>query len=81
MKIPPRSPDINPIENIFHLVKNKLDDEAIEKNIVSESMDEFEARVKQTLFQLPVSLVNNIIESMGKRMRKIIKAKGNRLKY
>ena len=81
LKIPPRSPDINPIENIFHLVKKKLDDEAIEKNIVTESMDEFKARVKQTLFQLPVSLVNNIIESMGKRMRKIIKAKGNRLKY
>ena len=32
-EIPPRSPDLNPIGNIFHLVKRYLDQEAISRNI------------------------------------------------
>ena len=32
-EIPPRSPDLNPIENIFHLVKRYLENEAISKRI------------------------------------------------
>ena len=31
-RIPPRSPDINPIENVFHLVKKMLQKEAIDQN-------------------------------------------------
>jgi transposase len=27
-RIPPRSPDLNPIENTFHLIKKKMADEA-----------------------------------------------------
>ena len=81
LQIPPRSPDINPIENIFHLVKRQLDRQAIEENIVTETMADFETRIKRTLFELPVSHINNIIESMGNRMKKIITEKGNRLKY
>ena len=32
-EIPPRSPDLNPIENVFHLVKTSLEREAINKNM------------------------------------------------
>ena len=32
-KIPARSPDLNLIENLFHLVKKSLENEAIENNI------------------------------------------------
>ena len=32
-KIPARSPDLNPIENLFHLLKKRLENEAIENNI------------------------------------------------
>ena len=39
--IPPRSPDMNPIENIFHLVKRKLNSDAIENNITHEGFKEF----------------------------------------
>jgi len=31
--IPARSPDLNPIENLFHLVNNKLKTEVLEQNI------------------------------------------------
>ena len=40
-EISPRSPDLNPIENIFHLVKHYFDQEAISRNIMRESFDEF----------------------------------------
>ena len=40
--IPPRSPDLNPIENIFHIVKKELEGEAIRKHITVESFDEFD---------------------------------------
>ena len=40
-EIPPQSPDLNPVENIFHLVKLYSDCEAICRNIVRESFDEF----------------------------------------
>jgi hypothetical protein len=32
-EIPARSPDLNLIENLFHLVKKSLENEAIENNI------------------------------------------------
>ena len=35
--IPPHSPDINPIENTFHLVRRQLSSNAIEQNITKES--------------------------------------------
>ena len=40
-EILPQSPDLNPIENIFHLVKRYFDQEAKSRNIVRESFDEF----------------------------------------
>ena len=45
--IPPRSPDMNPIENIFHPVKRKLNSDAIENNITHEGFKEFSDRVKK----------------------------------
>ena len=40
--IPLRSPDLNPIENIFNLVKRKLRLEAMEKNITHESYSDLQ---------------------------------------
>ena len=40
-EIPHQSPDLNPIDNIFHLVKLYSDCEAICRNVVRESFDEF----------------------------------------
>ena len=49
--IPPRSPDINPIENFFHLINNCLRQEAIEKKIKRESFEEFSDMVEKLCFQ------------------------------
>ena len=46
--IPTRSPDLNPIENFFNLTSKKLNDDALENMITSESYDQFSERVKFT---------------------------------
>ena len=48
LSIPPRSPDINPIENVFHLVQKKLRKEAVQHHIERETLPQFEKRVGET---------------------------------
>ena len=81
LKIPARSPDINPIENIFHLVSKQLRKDATEQKITKETYEQFVERCKQTLLSFPVHVVDKTILSMGKRMDLTIKAKGARIKY
>ena len=46
---PPRSPDFNPMENVFYFVKSKLGTQAFEKYINYETPEQFSARVRHTL--------------------------------
>ena len=79
--IPPRSPDINPIENVFHLIKMKLKDDAVEKQITKETFSEFSERCKETMLNFSIEAIDRTINSMDKRMTMIIKAKGKRIRY
>ena len=79
--VSPRSPDINPIENFFHLVKKQLNRDALEQNITQESYRQFSDRVKETILNFPVATIDNIIEYMDKQMDMMIKKKGQRLQY
>ena len=47
--IPPRSTDLNPIENIFNIVKRELKRQAIRSDITYETYEQFSERVKCTL--------------------------------
>ena len=49
LKIPPRSPDLNPIENIFHIASKKLEKVALNEGITRESFEEFCDRVQRTI--------------------------------
>lgn len=79
--IPPRSPDLNPIENFFNLISTKLRQDALDQVITSESFEAFSERVKRTITNYPVNEIDKIIESMPSRLKKIIKRKGQRLRY
>ena len=80
-KIPPRSPDLNPIENIFKVVGDKLRKDALEKGIEKETYEQFCFRVKKTLMKYPTEAIDRTIESMVKRIDAVIKSRGNRTKY
>ena len=79
--IPPRSPDINPIENIFNCVKAELKEQAINQQIKKETYRQYCARVKQTLLAFPIETIDRTIAYMDKRIDLIIKHKGQRIKY
>ena len=63
LKIPPRSPDLNPRENMFKSVSDDLHDSAIEKQLERESFTQFKERVKDTIVRFPVAKMNNLIRN------------------
>ena len=79
--IPARSPDLNPIENIFHIVRRQLKDDALEQEINNESYKEFCNRIEHTFETLSTELINKTISSMPQRIQDIMKNKGHRTKY
>ena len=64
--IPPRSPDFNPIEDVFNFVKSELRTQAFEQNINYETFDQFSAKVKHTLENTLTKYIDKTIESMPK---------------
>jgi hypothetical protein len=67
MSIPARSPHINPIENLFHIIKKKLQADAIRENITRESYGEFTSTVKRTLEEANPLIIDRIINTMNKQ--------------
>ncbi len=80
-EIPARSPDLNPIENLFHIVKKQIQSQAIAERIYKETWHEFKARVRKTILNIPITYVNNLLLSMPKRIDAVIKCRGFRTKY
>ena len=80
-RIPARSPDLNPIENVFNLVRNQLREDSMKQQIQHETYQEFCNRVKRTLEEFPTDIIDKTIDSMGRRLHLIMKGKGNRTKY
>ena len=70
----PRSPDLNPIEDIFHQVKRYLENQAISKRITKESLEEFQSRVLRAFDSIPITTID-------KRIDAILSSKGCRTKY
>ena len=79
--IPPGSPDLNPIENIFHIVKNKLECEAISEHITTKLFNNFEKKNINVLDNLSVEFIDHTISSMHTHINAVIKCKGFRMKY
>ena len=80
-QIPARSPDLNAIENLFHLAGKNLNKNAINRNITTKTMEQFADRVHCTLMSLKPELIDKIIETMPKGIDLIIKNRGSRIKY
>ena len=79
--IPPRSPDLNPIENLFNQVRRTIKEDSLQKQLEYESRNEFTARVGGLLLSYSVERINKLILSMPKRIDMVIAAKGQRIKY
>ena len=72
LKIPPLSPDLNPVENIFHIVSKKLAKDALERGITRESYEQFCERVQRTISGISQRVIDRTIQSMSSRLADII---------
>ena len=79
--IPARSPDLNPIENVFHLASKKIIKDGKTQRIESETFEQFSRRCKKTLLEFPQDIIDKTIKSMDKRIQMVIDNKGQRTKY
>ncbi len=69
------SPDLNPIENIWTLLKNKI------KKRENKTTDEFKKSIIECWNEIEQEHINNIINSMPKRLKKAIDNKGKSINY
>ena len=81
LSIPARSLNINPIENLFNLVRRELDRQAISQNITQETYEDFSSRVCKTFESFPSECIDKIIQSMDKCMSMIIRDRELNIRY
>ena len=81
VEISARSPDLNPIENIFHNIKHCLREDVLKRKIIREDFESFKQSVLSTLFQYDESVIDRTIETMTFRLQRIVKSSGYRTKY
>ncbi len=72
---PANSPDLNPIENLWGIVKRKMRDTR------PNNADYLKATVKETWASIPPQQCHKLITSMPRRIEAVIKAKGAPTKY
>ncbi len=72
---PANSPDLNPIENLWGIVKRKMRDTR------PNNADDLKAAIKATWASIPPQQCHKLITSMPRRIEAVIKAKGAPTKY
>lgn len=74
---PAQSPDLNPIEHLWGLLKRKIYD----YEFPAEGVEEIWERAAKAWSQITQTEVQNLISSMPRRIAAVIKAKGGHTKY
>ena len=70
---------MNSIENIFHLIQNKLEQKVLGNNLTRKNFEGFVIPEKMML-GLNIDAVNEMTESLPNQFKDIIKRKSGRLK-
>ena len=74
---PANSPDLNPIENLWHILRTNI------KKRVPRPMrkEDLAVALQEEWAKLDMVTVNKLIESMPRRLQAVIDAKGGSTKY
>lgn len=77
MQWPAQSPDLNPIENLWAIVKRQL----LQYEDAPTNLNELWTRVQTEWQKIPDRIIQNLVESMPRRVNSVIKNKGLWTKY
>ena len=69
VQLPPHSPDLNPIESFFAVLKGELANH-------SEILDLSDRIAHVIEYDIEQGYVNNLVDSIPKRLEEVVKAKG-----
>ena len=72
---PPNSPDLNPIENLWGWLDEKVD------SLGCKSFDAYSKAVRQQLAMVPSTLLGSLVDSLPRRMAEVIRLEGGKIKY
>lgn len=72
---PPNSPDLNPIENVWPWVQAEVD------SLGCATFEEFQQAVMDKLAAVPKRMCANLVDSMQRRVAKVIKLGGGKTGY
>jgi transposase len=72
MDWPPQSPDLNPIENIWHELKN-----SVRRKVKPSNLDELDDLIQEAWREIPPELCRRLIISMTNRVNACIVAEGD----
>lgn len=75
MEWPPYSPDMNPIENIWSIMKHKV------RQSNPETIQQLERQIQIAWEDISNDVIQNLIDSMSNRCAAVIKANGGHTKY
>uniref|UniRef100_A0A914C6S2 Tc1-like transposase DDE domain-containing protein n=1 Tax=Acrobeloides nanus TaxID=290746 RepID=A0A914C6S2_9BILA len=75
MKWPSQSPDLNPIEHLWEVLKRAFVEESLATRM------SYSERCKKNGTEYPWDTLRGLVESMPRRMKAVIKAKGYPTKY
>lgn len=72
---PPNSPDLSPIENLWGLVDAKVAQQGCQ------TFDEFKAAVFKAFKEVPIETCENLIDSIPKRLERMVQNNGGKAGY
>ena len=85
MDWPAQSQDLNPIENLWHILKVKFHEHYTDLRCsLSKSqgaIDKYDDILRQVWSELNPTVVSNLIRSMPGRVQTVIAAKGGAIRY
>lgn len=77
MDWPPQSPDLNPIEHVWHLLKTRIHKYPTRAT----TKQELEERINQEWYKITKEECRKYIDSMPARIEAVIKSKGGSTHY
>ena len=72
---PPHSPYINPIENVWGIIKKKL------KRHEFKNVEELKTRVKSIYDEIPISVIQNWVDNARDHYKRVLAIDGIHLNY